>query len=85
VDQQQLMRFDMQSPCTSRQRIKPPLTPAAVGYSMHAGEAENPTTLYEKVDYDGARMISRAGMLRSSELTGLSRLLQHLCIPYISA
>jgi hypothetical protein len=59
--------------------------PAVVDCSMHAGEAENPTTLHEKVDYDGARMISRAETLRSSELTGLSRLLQHLCIPYISA
>jgi hypothetical protein len=52
---------------------------------MHAREAENPTTLYEKVDYDVARMLSRAETLRSSELTGLSKLLQHLCTPYIPA
>jgi hypothetical protein len=52
---------------------------------MHPGDAENPTTLHEKVDYDAARMISRAKVLRSSELTGLNKMLQHLRIPYLSA
>jgi hypothetical protein len=59
--------------------------PAVVDCSMHAREAENPTTLNEKVNYDGARMLSRAETLRSSELTGLSKLLRHLCTPYIPA
>jgi hypothetical protein len=59
--------------------------PAVVDCSMHVGEAENPTAIHEKIDYDGARMISRAGTLRSSELTGLSKMLQHFRISYISA
>jgi hypothetical protein len=59
--------------------------PPIVDCSMHPGDAENPTTLHEKVDYDAARMISRAKVLRSSELTGLSKMLQHLRIPYLSA
>jgi hypothetical protein len=59
--------------------------PAVVDCSMRAGEADQPFTLHKLIGYDGARITLRREMRYSSELTGLSRLLQHLCIPYMSA